>query len=108
MHSISKFLLTGINSFKAYFGYPGLVMLNNTEMYKVMKMARNLGALVMVHAETGEMVKEVSLNCFYFIKNKFADHLTDRSLVVYKEMLLTVFHDNRNSKLNKGSLDLLY
>ena len=51
----------GVNSFKTFFGYPGVLMLNNTEMYRVMKMARNLRALIMVHAETGEMVKEVCI-----------------------------------------------
>jgi dihydropyrimidinase len=46
----------GITSFKVYLAYKGTLMLDDGELYRVMKQAAKLGAVVAVHAENGEAV----------------------------------------------------
>ncbi len=46
----------GIPSFKVLMAYKGTVMVDDGEMFQVMRHAARLGALVLVHAENGEAV----------------------------------------------------
>jgi dihydropyrimidinase len=46
----------GIPSFKVLMAYKGTLMVDDGELYQVMKQAARLGAVVLVHAENGEAV----------------------------------------------------
>mmetsp|Transcript_2682 Transcript_2682/g.10300 ORF Transcript_2682/g.10300 Transcript_2682/m.10300 type:complete len:419 (+) Transcript_2682:263-1519(+) len=48
----------GVNSFKVFMAYKGAFMLSDSDIYQVMKKAKELGAIVQVHAENGELVVE--------------------------------------------------
>jgi dihydropyrimidinase len=43
----------GVTSFKLFMAYPGVVMVDDETLFKTMNTARETGALVMVHAESG-------------------------------------------------------
>jgi dihydropyrimidinase len=46
----------GITSFKVFMAYKGAIMVDDGELYQVMKHAARLGAVVTVHAENGDAV----------------------------------------------------
>jgi dihydropyrimidinase len=46
----------GITSFKVFMAYKGAIMVDDAELYQVMKTAGQLGAIVNVHAENGDAV----------------------------------------------------
>ncbi|HYM82284.1 MAG TPA: dihydropyrimidinase [Candidatus Limnocylindria bacterium] len=46
----------GITSFKVFMAYKGAIMVDDAELYQVMKQAAKLGAVVAVHAENGDAV----------------------------------------------------
>jgi dihydropyrimidinase len=46
----------GITSFKVFMAYKGAIMVDDGELYEVMKHAAKLGAVVCVHAENGDAV----------------------------------------------------
>src|SRR5437867_6994955 len=46
----------GITSFKVFMAYKGAIMVDDNELYQVMKTAAKLGAVVTVHAENGDAV----------------------------------------------------
>ncbi len=46
----------GITSFKVFMAYKGALMVDDGELYQVMKQAAKLGAVVTVHAENGDAV----------------------------------------------------
>ncbi len=46
----------GITSFKVFMAYKGAIMVDDGELYQVMKQAAKLGAVVTVHAENGDAV----------------------------------------------------
>src|SRR5437867_9714620 len=46
----------GITSFKVFMAYKGAIMVDDGELYQVMKHAAKLGAVVNVHAENGDAV----------------------------------------------------
>jgi dihydropyrimidinase len=46
----------GITSFKVFMAYKGAIMVDDGELYQVMKHAAKLGAVVTVHAENGDTV----------------------------------------------------
>jgi len=47
----------GINSLKVFTAYNGRLRLQDGEIYQVMRIARNNGLLVMVHAENGDVIE---------------------------------------------------
>ena len=49
----------GIPSFKVFMAYRGAIGVDDHELIQVMKTAKELGALVTVHAEHGDMVVEM-------------------------------------------------
>jgi len=49
----------GITSFKVFMAYKGAIMVDDGELYQVMKQAARLGAVVTVHAENGDAVFEL-------------------------------------------------
>ncbi len=46
----------GITSFKVFMAYKGAIMVDDHELYQVMKQAGRLGAVVTVHAENGDVI----------------------------------------------------
>ena len=50
----------GINTFKHFMAYKGALMVNDDEMYASFARLASLGAIVMVHAENGDVVAELS------------------------------------------------
>lgn len=48
----------GVNSFKIFLAYKDLYMINDEEMYHVFETCKELGAIAMVHAENGTLIKE--------------------------------------------------
>jgi len=46
----------GITSFKVFMAYKGAIMVDDHELYQVMRTAARLGAVVTVHAENGDAV----------------------------------------------------
>ncbi len=49
----------GVTSFKAMLAYKGIVMLDDAQLFRVLARARELGALVNVHAENGHLIDEL-------------------------------------------------
>jgi dihydropyrimidinase len=56
----------GINSFKVYMAYKGLLMLSDTEMFNVFETCKEIGAIAMVHAENGSIIE---MNTQNLLKN---------------------------------------
>jgi dihydropyrimidinase len=49
----------GIPSFKVFMAYPGRLMLDDGAIFRVLRQARDIGALVMIHAENGWVIDEL-------------------------------------------------
>lgn len=49
----------GINSFKMFMAYKGVLMLDDSSLYNIFETCKELGALPMVHAENGDIIFEV-------------------------------------------------
>ncbi len=49
----------GITSFKTFMAYKGAIGIDDTELFRVMAIAKELGALVTVHAEHGDAIVEL-------------------------------------------------
>jgi len=61
----------GINSFKVFMAYKGVLMLRDDEMLAVFEHCKKIGAIAMVHAENGDIIDEVSLCFLCFLLNSF-------------------------------------
>ncbi|RLF30522.1 MAG: dihydropyrimidinase [Thermoplasmata archaeon] len=53
----------GVTSFKALLAYKGIVMLDDAQLFRVLERARDLRALVNVHAENGHLIDELVAAC---------------------------------------------
>jgi len=49
----------GVNSFQVYMAYPDSFMLRDDELFQIFTKCRELGAIAMVHAENGSLIKEL-------------------------------------------------
>ncbi len=56
----------GVTSFKVFMAYRGAIGIDDTELIQVMREAARLGAIVLVHAEHGEMIVD--------LQNEFVSH----------------------------------
>ena len=52
-------LVSGINSFKVFMAYKGVLMLQDDEIFQVFTKCRELGGIAMVHAENGSVITEL-------------------------------------------------
>jgi dihydropyrimidinase len=53
---ISGMVAAGVPSFKCFLAYKGALMIDDGTLYKVLKQSRKCGALVMIHAENGDVL----------------------------------------------------
>jgi dihydropyrimidinase len=56
---MDSLVASGIPSFKVFMAYPGRLMLDDRGIFRVLRRARDNGALVMVHAENGLVIDEL-------------------------------------------------
>ena len=54
----------GIPSFKAFLAYKDAIMVDDAELFAILKRSRQLGALIMAHCENGEIVAELQNQLF--------------------------------------------
>ena len=59
----------GINSFKMFMAYKDLWQLNDTELIEAFEKCKQLGAVAQVHAENGDIIKEVRTVLFQCLEN---------------------------------------
>jgi dihydropyrimidinase len=56
---MEQLVARGITSFKLFMAYPGVLMIDDGLMFRVMQKAAKLGALILVHAENGGAIDVV-------------------------------------------------
>ncbi len=54
----------GIPSFKAFLAYKGAIMVDDQELFSMLKRSKDLNALIMAHCENGEIVAELQEKLF--------------------------------------------
>ena len=54
----AKVVAHGVTSFKLFLAYPGVFMVDDRTMYRVMQSAGKAGGLTMIHAENGLVIQE--------------------------------------------------
>ncbi|HSL39526.1 MAG TPA: dihydropyrimidinase [Desulforhopalus sp.] len=54
----------GIPSFKAFLAYKGAIMVNDEELFAMLKRSAELNALIMAHCENGEIIAELQEKLF--------------------------------------------
>ncbi len=53
---LAEMVKEGITSFKVFLAYKGALMIDDGAFYKILRRAREVGALTMLHAENGEVI----------------------------------------------------
>jgi dihydropyrimidinase len=56
MEDLSEIINEGITSFKLFLAYPGTLMLDDQSIFELMRAARELEALICIHAENGHVI----------------------------------------------------
>lgn len=56
LHDMERMIEQGVSSFKVFTAYPGRMMIDDAAILRVLKKAKELGALVCVHAENGHVI----------------------------------------------------
>ena len=59
LSALDDLVSEGVTSFKLFMAYPGSLMVDDGTMFRVMKKAGRLGALVCVHAENGGLIEQL-------------------------------------------------
>ena len=54
---MKRMVENGITSFKFFMAYKGVLSLEDNDMFRAFEVARDLGALCIVHAENGDIVQ---------------------------------------------------
>lgn len=54
-----KIMDSGVTTFKLFMAYPGVFMIDDATMFRVMKAAGDAGGLTLVHAEAGVVIEEL-------------------------------------------------
>src|SRR5947208_15668593 len=57
-----KVVDSGVTTFKLFLAYPGVFMVDDQTMFRVMKAAGSAGGLTLVHAENGNAIQEMINN----------------------------------------------
>jgi len=56
MEDLKELVNEGVTSFKLFMAYPGTLMLDNRSIFELMRAAKELRALICIHAENGEVI----------------------------------------------------
>ena len=56
MEEIPDLVAAGVTSFKCFLAYKGALMIDDGAFYRILRQAKKAGALVMVHAENGDVL----------------------------------------------------
>jgi dihydropyrimidinase len=56
MEEIPKAVKLGVSTFKLFMAYKGELMVDDSTMFRMLQKAKEVGALVMVHAENGDVI----------------------------------------------------
>ena len=56
MNEIPEMVAAGISSFKCFLAYKGALMIDDSALYRVLRLSKKVGALVMIHAENGDVL----------------------------------------------------
>ncbi|MEW5723139.1 MAG: dihydropyrimidinase [Thermodesulfobacteriota bacterium] len=56
MEEIPRLVQAGVTSFKCFLAYKGALMIDDGALYQVLQKASQAGALVMIHAENGDVI----------------------------------------------------
>lgn len=56
LDDIPKAVEQGVTTFKIFMAYKGEMMMDDTALFQVLKATKNVGGLVMVHAENGDVI----------------------------------------------------
>lgn len=56
MEEIPEMVALGVSSFKCFLAYKGALMIDDGALYRVLRKAKRAGALVMIHAENGDVL----------------------------------------------------
>ncbi|MDP2209240.1 MAG: dihydropyrimidinase [Bacteroidota bacterium] len=59
LSELDKVVNEGVTSFKLFTAYPGRLMLNDSDIFRVMQQAKQNGALIMMHAENGYVIDKL-------------------------------------------------
>jgi dihydropyrimidinase len=59
LDELDEIVNEGVTSFKLFTAYPGRLMLDDSEIFKVMQRAKQNGALIMMHAENGFVIENL-------------------------------------------------
>ena len=59
LDSLDDLVREGVTSFKLFMAYPGSLMVDDGTIFRIMRRAGVLGALVSVHAENGEVIEQL-------------------------------------------------
>jgi dihydropyrimidinase len=68
----------GVSSFKVYLAYPGVNMIGDGDLYRVLQAGGQLGATVCVHAENGTVIDEIAADLFNSGKRGPESHALSR------------------------------
>jgi dihydropyrimidinase len=70
LNELDRVVNAGVTSFKVFTAYPGRLMLDDSDIFRVMQQAKQNGALIMMHAENGYVIDKL-------IQQALAERKTD-------------------------------
>jgi dihydropyrimidinase len=59
LEDLNELVKEGITSFKLFMAYPGSLMLDDRSIFELMRAANELGSLICIHAENGEVIESL-------------------------------------------------
>lgn len=59
MQEMAGIVAAGVTSFKLFMAYPGVFLVDDATIYKAMTAAKEVGGLIMMHAENGIVINEL-------------------------------------------------
>ena len=59
LDALDELVREGVTSFKLFMAYPGSLMIDDGTIFRIMRRAGKLGALVCVHAENGHVIEQL-------------------------------------------------
>jgi dihydropyrimidinase len=56
LREIRLLVADGVTTYKVFLAYPGIFMISDADLFKILRLTSELGALVMIHAENGPII----------------------------------------------------